>query len=428
MIGNLYDTKKKWSVIKKLSTLFALTYIFLYMFPFPADSIPLVKKIFEYYIKAFDSLNLWVGKSIFKITTLKKIENTGSGDTSFDYVKLFSLLLLSSTISLIIYAFTFHKKNYEKLFFWVMIYARYYLGFYMVIYGFAKIVNQGQFQFLGISQLEHTYGDSSPMGLLWTFMGYSKTYATFGGITEILAGILLFFRRTTTLGCLITIVLMTNVAMMNFCYDVPVKLFSCHLILIAIIIATPDLKRVFNFFINRKETVLTTSKLELPKRWMRITRIILKYLLILFTLGSIIVAEINMTDEISSNSKTFDGAYKTEKFSRGEVIAPSLTTDSSRWNKIIIEGGYAEITTMTDSTFYYPIKTDTVNKRLVFFPGDNMDSGYSFSYENRSNNYFFIKGVYKSDTISVLFKKKTIKDYLLVKRGFHWINEYPYNR
>jgi hypothetical protein len=33
-----------------------------------------------------------------------------------------------------------------------------------------------------------------------------------------------------------------------------------------------------------------------------------------------------------------------------------------------------------------------------------------------------------NDTMQVLLKKKDVKDYLLVNRGFHWVNEYPFNR
>jgi hypothetical protein len=43
------------------------------------------------------------------------------------------------------------------------------------------------------------------MGLLWTFMGASEPYTMFVGFAEMIAGILLFPRKTSTLGALMSV-------------------------------------------------------------------------------------------------------------------------------------------------------------------------------------------------------------------------------
>jgi len=63
-----------------------------------------------------------------------------------------------------------------------------------------------------------------------TFMGASTPYNVFTGASEMLAGVLLFFPTTTLLGALLAMAVMTQVVALNFCYDVPVKLFSTHLL------------------------------------------------------------------------------------------------------------------------------------------------------------------------------------------------------
>lgn len=87
------------------------------------------------------------------------------------------------------------------------------------------------------------------MGLLWTFIGYSYAYNVFTGLGEIIGGSLLLFRRTKLLGALITIAIMSNVVILNFTFDVPVKLFSTHLLSMSIFITVPYLNRLCNFFI-----------------------------------------------------------------------------------------------------------------------------------------------------------------------------------
>jgi hypothetical protein len=64
------------------------------------------------------------------------------------------------------------------------------------------------------------------MGLLWTFMGASAAYTIFTGLGELVGGLLLTTRRTALAGALVSAAVMTHVAVLNFCYDVPVKLFS----------------------------------------------------------------------------------------------------------------------------------------------------------------------------------------------------------
>ncbi len=59
---------------------------------------------------------------------------------------------------------------------------------------------------------------------------------------------LLFYRKTITIGSMVVVGVMINVVMMNFSYDIPVKLFSVHLVLMAFILLLADGRRVIGFF------------------------------------------------------------------------------------------------------------------------------------------------------------------------------------
>jgi len=82
-------------------------------------------------------------------------------------------------------------------------------------------------------------GDQSPMGLLWNFMGASAPYTIFGGLGELIGGLLLTNRRTALLGALISAAVMSQVVMLNFSYDVPVKIYSSELLLTARVLIAP---------------------------------------------------------------------------------------------------------------------------------------------------------------------------------------------
>jgi hypothetical protein len=74
-------------------------------------------------------------------------------------------------------------------------------------------------------------------------MAASRTYVLFAGLAEVLGGALLFVPRLATLGALICAANLTNVLMLNS-YDVPVKLYSFHLLLKAVFLLAPDVPRL----------------------------------------------------------------------------------------------------------------------------------------------------------------------------------------
>jgi hypothetical protein len=88
------------------------------------------------------------------------------------------------------------------------------------------------------------------MSLLWTFMQYSRPYAFFGGAMEMLAVVLLSFRRTATLGALVCLAVMTNVALLNLAYGVPVKLYSIMIVASAGVLLLYDAPRLWAVFVR----------------------------------------------------------------------------------------------------------------------------------------------------------------------------------
>jgi hypothetical protein len=59
------------------------------------------------------------------------------------------------------------------------------------------------------------------------------------GAVELIPGILLFLPRTTLLGALLALTATTGVFVLNMTYDVPVKLLSCHLVLMSLFLLAP---------------------------------------------------------------------------------------------------------------------------------------------------------------------------------------------
>ena len=130
-------------------------------------------------------------------------------------------------------------------------------------YGFFQVLPL-QFPEPGPDRLIMSYGDSSPMGLLWRFMGASRPYTVFGGLAEALGGLLLLWRRTTLLGALVAFGLLLNIVMLNFSYDVPVKLFSSLLLGLALFLVWPDVGRLVDLFVRNRPGAADLAALPDP--------------------------------------------------------------------------------------------------------------------------------------------------------------------
>src|SRR4026208_2091617 len=99
----------------------------------------------------------------------------------------------------------------------------------MVAYGMIKAIPL-QMPAPGLTRLLEPFGNFSPMGVLWYSVGASRPYEIFAGCAELAAGILICIPRTATLGALICLADAIQIFTLNMSYDVPVKLFSFHLI------------------------------------------------------------------------------------------------------------------------------------------------------------------------------------------------------
>lgn len=242
-------------VVQVFALRFSLVYWLVYSLPQPFTALTpsFLQPLVSAYAAGRDRVVRWFGEWALSIEETMVAPN-GSGDTTYAYVGLlvgFVVALLAASVWTLLDRGARHRAVTNDL---LRSYLRYVLAATMIGYGLAKAgFATNQFPSPGDAQLGRTYGSSSPMGLLWTFMGASRGYTFFAGMGETIGGVLLLWRRTTLLGSLVVVAVMTNVVMLNFWYDVPVKQYSVHLVLMALFLLLPERRRLLNLLVrNRK--------------------------------------------------------------------------------------------------------------------------------------------------------------------------------
>ncbi len=421
----------EWSLIKKWAFRFFFLYFILYIFFNPNGVIPYVDDLYGLYIIPFHNLVVWIGKHILHLSKPITVFTNGSGDTTYDNI-IILLIAFVSVIGMVAWSVIDRNRiNYNKLFYWLTVVIRYYVGITMLSYGFFKVIKL-QFPFPSFGALIEPYGNSSPMGLAWNFMGYSTGYNYFTGIAELSSGFLLFFRKTSALGAVVTLVVAGNIMAINYSFDVPVKLLSTTLVIMALFLISRDINRFINFFfLNKPAAASNISPHRFKKRWKNITLNSIKYILIGYTVIFDLYGAMQSAKVYGANAKKppLYGLYDVKAFIVNKDTLKPLTTDTVRWSKLAISyPGNAFIKFISDSTNYFAFNVDTVKKKIVMNKYSDTVHKYNFTYTTPKKDSLVIKGTFKKDSLQISLHRLDPNKFLLVRRGFHWINEYPYNR
>lgn len=423
---------------------FVIAYLVLYMLPFPLTLLPSLQRIWPLgHVPGLSKaigwlLGLWpamtnalttfTGRVLFGLDVTPQV--TGSGDQTFNYVALAATALLALVVSLAWSLAVRGRRVGATTFDVSRVLARYHLGWYMLIYGWVKIFPL-QMPAPGPDRLIQSYGDSSPMGLVWTFVGASVGYEMFSGLCEAVAGYLLFWRRTALVGSLMAMAVLANVMALNYFFDVPVKLFSTHLFLFALFIAAPDLPRLVGMFGFNLPTAADVRRpfwrrLGWSHRMVALTTLVVVGTLTWF----------HVTDGISaSRTRGFlapiprlEGIYSVDAFVQ-DGRADRDNEDETRWVRVGVNmPSLATIQRANGVAVRMLMAIDTTEHTVSFYDrGGQPPEEPQFAYTEPEEGVLALEGTFEGKPTTVVMRK-TPTGALLVERGYNWINEYPYNR
>ena len=341
--------------------------------------------------------------------------SNGSGDTTYDWVLNLIIFSLAFFGAVIWFTISRNKTNYERLNYWLIVVLRFFVALMLIDYGLIKIWKM-QFPYPSPYRLSQTYGESSPMGLAWTFLGFSYGYNLFMGIVEVLAG-LMFWRRTVVLGAIISLFATVNVMAINYFYDVPVKIFSTTLFIMTLYILTYNLKDLFVFFLTDNPVKLNIQKaFRFRKPIYNKLLIGFKYTFLLFLIGGGVLSTIQSHKELNGPKHELFGYY--------ELQSDSISKDMN-WNKInFASNDLLRAYDNEGTTIYLEAKVDTIKKTLSINEKVKLNKTWNYKYTLKSDSL-----ILANDSLSgkVKYLRKYPEKSRLMNRGFHWINETPFN-
>jgi hypothetical protein len=377
----------------------------------------------------------WVIRHIFNDSYRQLAIVGGSGDKMFDWVFALCLLSLAALITVLWSVIDRKRANYIRMHKWFRVYVRFALATTFLSYGMVKAIPM-QMPAPPLTRLLEPYGNFSPMGALWYSIGASLPYERITGCAELTAAALLFIPRTATLGAIVALFDSLEIFSLNMTYDVPVKLFSFHLVLMSIFLLAPEMKRLLNVLVlNRMAEPSTQPPLGTRPRAIFIG-VIVQVVLAGYFFGSAYLTTRQRFYTVGNGAPQppLYGVWIIDKMQINGIERPPLVTDYERWRRVVVQSTgnqvFMAFWRMDDTFFQMPAFIDLNSKTIRISQGQSAqakDVG-KFSLDQPSPDKLNLEGALQGKKVlleTTLFPREK---FLLVRRGFNWIQELPFNR
>jgi hypothetical protein len=372
----------------------------------------------------------WTAANVFGAKLPLVVTGSGSGDKTFDWVLAFCCVIVALAVTVLWSIISRRAAHHVTSHKWFRLFLRFALGSTMLLYGSGKIIPL-QMSFPSLTRLLEPYGNFSPMGVLWASIGASRPYEMFTGAAELSAAILLFIPRTATLGALIALACTIEIFTLNMTYDVPVKLFSFQLILMSLFLLAPDMRRLLNVLVlNRTAEPSTQPPIGATDRSRRIWTIA-QVVFGVWLIGAAIQSAIqswNSRGGGAPNSPLY-GVWNVTYMSIDGIERSPLVTDYDRWRRVVFDRPtFMSFVRMDDTVMTAGSKIDMDGKSISLTKPAAQRWAAAFSFALPSPDRMTLTGEMDGKKIQMRLELFPREKFLLVSRGFNWIQEYPLNR
>ncbi|WP_316758545.1 hypothetical protein [Pedobacter aquatilis] len=259
-----------------------------------------------------------------------------------DYIDWGLALLIAFIGGLIWSIFDRKSRSYNILYYWIRVVVRYRAGIGIIGFGFTKLFPT-QMPYPSLGLLNGNFGDFTAQKIYWLSVGIVPWYQVFGGIVEIAAGLMLFFRKTTTFGAILLIAALGDITFVNYAYDGGVHVYAFYFVVLGLFLAADDFPKLYNLLILERYTVPLRIYPDLKNPVFKYTRIGLKVLTFLIFFGVMSYTEIinfkydPYKQPATAGVKKLRGNYRVTEFKINGVTIPYNPLDSTRWQEATFE-------------------------------------------------------------------------------------------
>jgi hypothetical protein len=372
---------------------------------------------------ALEPVTEWVGHHVFGVDAALR-PSSRSGDQTAMWVFMFILLVVAIMAAVLWSVLDRRRTHYRPLHAWFMVFVRMCLGGQMLVYGAAKVIPV-QMPAPPLTSLLRPYGQLPPTWVLWLQVGSSYPYEIALGVVELVAGVLLFWPRTATLGALLALASMAQVFLLNMTFDVSVKILSFQLLLLSLVLLAPNAERLANVLVLQRSSLPATQPvLFTTGRANKAATAVQVGLGAWVLAGSMLLSGLEWHDDGGGRPKPdLYGIWTVDTFTRDGVTLPPLITQQHRWQRLIID--YPD-------RLSYQLMDGVIITRGAVFTGHTISVSdtpvpATLTIDRIAPDQLRLSGKLHGHPVTTALRRLDLNSFPLRRYSFHWIQEYPDN-
>ncbi|KAF0847778.1 DoxX family protein [Nocardia caishijiensis] len=372
----------------------------------------------------------WIGEHVFGVAA--ELTMNGSGDQAAIWIQCGLVLVVAVLVTVVWSILDRRRRAYPRGASWFLAGLRLAVGGQMLFYGFAKLVPT-QMPEPALTTLLTRVGDLSPMSMLWTQVGSAPAYEVALGAAEVLAGLLLFWPRTATLGAMLSVISMAQVFLLNLTFDVPVKMLSGHLLLMSLVLLAPQARRLLDVLVLQRPSEPMTQpplfRSARAERWATVVQVAAAAWIVV----GLIVFSAESWREYGGGAPEPElyGIWEVSEFTIDQASVPPLSTDPVRWQRLVVDKGTAAYQRMDDTIVPVVATFDpaTASLTLATAPSapDQAPTPYAtLAVDRAADDRLTLRGDLAGEQATVVLTRVDLDGFPLRGTGFRWVQNNPY--
>jgi hypothetical protein len=280
--------------------------------------------------------------------------------------------------------------------------VRYFLAYIFVTYGLAKIYRTQLYEPFLIWQ-DTPAGALSGFALTWTFFGSSYPYTLFIGFSQIACALLLLFRRTQLVGALMLLPIVGNIVVVNFAYDIPVKLNATIFLVMTAYLVLAEAPRLKAFFWDQRAAPAADFS-ALSAREQTIAYRIKGAVVLAIAVSSIWTFEVATTDTTFTKRPVY-GIWAVDAFELSDAPAAAHSEAPTPWTQVIFEaqgGGRRAFIDQGETLHRATYTVDTTAHTLTI---EDADRPFTGTYRRVNEQRLILEGRYGTDSLRVVLTR-----------------------
>ena len=233
-------------------------------------------------------------------------------------------------------------QSYPILYYWIRVVVRYRAGIGIIGFGFTKLFPT-QMPYPSLGLLNSNFGDFTAQKIYWLSVGIVPWYQVFGGVVEIAAGAMLFFRKTTTFGAILLVGALGDITFVNYAYDGGVHVYAFYFVFLGLFLLADDIPKLYNLLILERYTVPVRFYPDFNQPVLKYSRIALKAFTFVIFFGVLTYTEVinfkydPYKQPATAGPKQLRGNYHVTEFKVNGQLIPYNPLDSVRWQEATFE-------------------------------------------------------------------------------------------